>query len=452
MESYDALRAFRRSFYECLDRRADALFELTDAILTAEAVPSPVHLSLQASHRRGWGSLYAALDRGRIDAEALRDLLARHPLAGGEDDPPVYAVDVSVWPRCDAECSPERGYYYHPSRHSAGKPIVAGWAYQFVARLNFVRESWSAPVDARRVHPEEDSNTVAAEQIEELLGRSAMEEDLVPLFVFDAGYDPVKVHQGFGNARAQILVRLRAGRCFYADPSLCGPPASTGRPRRHGPKMKCADPSTWPKPSAEFACEDPGYGRVRVRAWSEMHPKVQTHEGRGSRGPAPIVVGTLVLVEVERLPRGERRRAPRVLWLWWHGPEGTDPDLGLLWHAYARRFDLEHTFRFLKQTLGWTAPRMRHPAQADRWTWLVLAAFTQLRLARALVADRRLPWERRCDPGRLTPIRVHRTVSALLAHLGTPAEPPKPCGRSPGRPKGRLSGRAKLYPAIKKSA
>jgi len=129
MEPFDALhtfRSFRNSFYECLDRRADALFELTDALLTAEAVSSPVHLSLQASHRRGWGSLYAALEHGRIDAEALRYLLARNPLAGAEDEQPVYAVDVSVWPRCDAESSPERGFYYHPSRHSSGQPIVAG--------------------------------------------------------------------------------------------------------------------------------------------------------------------------------------------------------------------------------------------------------------------------------------------------------------------------------------
>src|SRR5215210_1578143 len=52
--------------------------------------PFPAHLSLQASHRRGWGSLYAALDRGRIDEAALRKLLARHPLAGaivGEPHP-----------------------------------------------------------------------------------------------------------------------------------------------------------------------------------------------------------------------------------------------------------------------------------------------------------------------------------------------------------------------------
>jgi hypothetical protein len=102
--------------------------------------------------------------------------------------------------------------------------------------------------------------------------------------------------------------------------------------------------------------------------------------------------------------------------------------------------------------MGWTTPRVRHPEQADRWSWLVLAAYTQLRLARARVADLRLPWERRYEPGRLTPVRVHRAVSSLLVELGTPAKPPKPCGRSPGRPKGRLSGRAKRYPALKSSA
>ncbi len=146
MEPSDALQTFRRSLYECLPRRSDALFELADAILTADGTaPSPAHLSLQASHRRGWGSLYAALDRGRIDDEALRKLLARYPFAGAEGEAPVYAVDASAWDRCDAETSPERGYYYHPSRHSAGQPIVAGWAYQWIAQLGFARESWIAP-------------------------------------------------------------------------------------------------------------------------------------------------------------------------------------------------------------------------------------------------------------------------------------------------------------------
>src|SRR5215208_7531117 len=65
MEPPDSLRTFRRSFYECFHRRRDALFELADAILTADGTaPSPAHLSLQPLHRRGWGSLYAALWRG----------------------------------------------------------------------------------------------------------------------------------------------------------------------------------------------------------------------------------------------------------------------------------------------------------------------------------------------------------------------------------------------------
>src|SRR5215210_3217335 len=192
----DTFRAFRSSLYECLHRRSDALFELTDAILTAEAVPSPVHLSLQPSHRRGWGSLYNALSRGRIDAEALRALLAHHPLAGVEA--PVYAVDVSVWDRCDAECSPARGFYYHPCRHSAGQPIVAGWAYQWLAQLSFTPDSWTAPLDVRRVHPTENANAIAVTQIASLIG--CLSADAVPpLFVFDAGYDSVQLTQGLAT-------------------------------------------------------------------------------------------------------------------------------------------------------------------------------------------------------------------------------------------------------------
>jgi hypothetical protein len=237
MGSSDALRAFRRSFYECLHRRGDALFELADAILAANGTaPSPAHLSLQASHRRGWGSLYAALDRGHIDAEALRKLLARHPLAGTEGETPVYAVDASVWARCDAETSPERGYYYHhPSRHSAGQPIVAGWAYQFVARLNFACESWTAPVDVERVRPAQDANVVAAGQVKVLLGRLE-EGEAVPLFVFDAGYDPVKLQRELEGSPCQILVRLRAGRVASTAilasairPRTLDAPVATGR-------------------------------------------------------------------------------------------------------------------------------------------------------------------------------------------------------------------------------
>ena len=143
-------------------------------------------------------------------------------------------------------------------------------------------------------------------------------------------------------------------------------------------------------------------------------------------------------------------REPQELWLWWAGPG--EPDLDVLWRSYVRRFDLEHTLRFCKQSLGWTTPRVRHPEQADHWTWLVVAAYAQLHLARSWIADRRLPWERPLALGKLTPSRVRRALSALLSMVGTPAKAPKPCGRSPGRPRGSRSGPAIRYPALKKAA
>src|SRR5215204_2024895 len=127
-QSLDSLRAFRDSLYRCFERRADALFELTDALLTAGPVPSPPHLSLAAIHRRRWGRLYAALSMGRTHKAGLQDLLSRYPLERGElGRPPIYAVAVWVGRRCDADAGPGRGYYYDRARHSAGQPIVAGW-------------------------------------------------------------------------------------------------------------------------------------------------------------------------------------------------------------------------------------------------------------------------------------------------------------------------------------
>lgn len=441
--SLTSLQDFRRAFYQCLRQRADALFDLTDALLVAGPIPSPAHLSFEPPHRRGWGSLYAALAYGQLDETALRTLLAQVSLADGQS---IYAVDTSVWARCDAETSPERGYYYHPSRHSAGHPIVAGWSYQWINQLSFTRDSWTAPMDVQRVHPTKDVNTAAAQQIKALLPRLPTTA-CVPLFIFDAGYDPIQVALDLADTRAAVLVRLRKDRCFYADPDPATA-APTGRPRRHGHKFTCRDPSTWLPPTAELRTEDEQYGQVRVRAWSGLHAKPQNHATKGTRKAKPIVRGTLVLVEVSRLPKRCHKR--QVLWLWWHGPG--DPDLDLLWRAYVRRFDQEHTYRFCKQTLNWTLPRVRHPEQADRWTWLVVVAYTQLRLARSCVADQRLPWERRLPAEALTPYRVRRAFCALLSVLGTPATPPKPAGRSPGRPKGRLSGPARLYPALKRTA
>jgi hypothetical protein len=441
-QGLEVVEGFRTALYGCATRRADAWFELCDALLLTERLVSLPHLSLEPLHRRGHGSLYAALRHGEVAAERLRELLAVH-LPGG---PPVFAVDPTVWARCDAECSPGRGFYYHPSRHSAGQPIVAGWCYQLVVGLELQRDSWTAPVDVRRLDPADNHNLVAAGQIRALLSRLPVRQQ-APLVVFDGGFDPVQLQVELAPAPVQVLVRIRSDRNFYAagHPRRDGRP---GRPARHGAKLSLADPATWPTPTATWQEADPQYGQVSVTAWGGLHPKQRTY--RDADGQLTIVAGTLVRVHVSRLPG--RSRAPKTLWLWWGGPAGTAPDLALLWRAYVRRFDVEHTIRFWKQALHWTLPRPRTPEQADRFTWAVAAAYGQLRLARGLVSDLRLPWERPLAPERLTPARVRRRFRAVLAAVGTPASAPKSHGRSPGRPKGSLRGPAPRHPAVKAPA
>jgi hypothetical protein len=449
-----ALGAFREGVYAAFGTRRDALFDLLDALLVAGPVGSPVQLSLVPAFRRGWGSLYAALTRGEVSAAAIERLLAGHPLPLAAEEPALYAVDGSVWARCDAETSPERGYYHHPSRHSNGQPIVAGWLYQWVAQTRLTGDSWTAPLSVERVPPGANLNEAAAAQVRRVVAARPADGRL-PLFAFDAGYDAVQLAQALvlaspergghrGHVRCAIVVRLRSGRCFYLDPP---PYAGKGRPRRHGRKFTCDVPATWWAPSDEHVEEHPAYGRVRVRAWAGVHGKVQEHARRGTHGPAPLERGTLLLLQVERLPR--QTRVPRDVWLWWQGPPDATPDLALVWRAYVHRFDVEHTFRFCKETLRWTAPRVRHPQQADRWTALVVLAYTQLRLAQPLVADRRLPWERPLRQERLTPGRVRRQFSSLRVLLGTPAQPPQPCGHPTTRRVGLRYRPVPRHPAVK---
>jgi hypothetical protein len=102
---------------------------------------------------------------------------------------------------------------------------------------------------------------------------------------------------------------------------------------------------------------------------------------------------------------------------------------------------LEHTFRLFKQVLGWTAPKLRDPHAADRQTWLIITAHTQLGLARPLAEDLRLPWERPASHGRLTPARVRRGFRNIRATAAQPASAPKPGKPGPGRPPGSKNRR-----------
>ena len=236
----------------------------------------------------------------------------------------------------------------------------------------------------------------------------------------------------------QVTGRLGTNQVLRQSPPP-RQPGQMGPPRRHGTELRLAADAARPEPDAVTSTGTTRYGTAVARSWNRAHPKLKTRGAwEGHQGTLPVIEGTLIQLTVDHLPHD---RAPKPVWLWTSRPDADPAEADLCWQAFLRRFDIEHMFRFVKQALGWTRPKLRDPAAADRWTWLVIAACAQLWLARDLAADLRLPWQQPCPPGRLTPARVRRGFRAVRSTLPVLTAAPKPARPGPGRPPGAKNRR-----------
>jgi len=414
-EELETLIRFRQELYDSLGLRQDSLFELTDAVLTAAQRSTLVRLSLTVGFRRLWASTCDALADGTVDVTALRELFVRTLSDSAVvDGRPLWVIDGTNWPRPAARASADRTWEYRPLPGWPQNGVVPAWAYQWLVAVPDVAGSWVLPLDVQRRGPTAKSATaVALEQISAV--RNAQPAGAPrPVVTLDSGYDLETLAKA--EVDADLLVRLAKHRVVYRLPIRR---AGRGRPYKHGAPFRLADDRTHGRPHQSTELLHAAYGKVQIDAWTDLHV-------RGAEA-APFGV---VRVQVERLPN--KKLPPRPLWLAWIG--GPLPaDLCLLWRWYLRRFTVEHAFRFFKQTLGWTTVRPRHPAAADRWSWLIAAACWQLWLARPVVHEVRLPWERPRPDGLITPGQVHRHFTGILVRVSTPARAPRRRGKSPGR-------------------
>jgi DDE superfamily endonuclease len=438
------LSRFRRDFHACLSARADELSELADAVLCADGpVKTLAGLSLTPEHRRGHGALYDAVNHGRISIARLRRSLAGLPLPRAADGRLMLAVDVSSWLRPGAATSPGRLFCHVYGRGKGQAQMIPGWPYSVIAALEPGRTSWTAVLDAIRLGPDDDQIAVTAAQVRDVIGRLItaghwQEGDPPILVIFDAGYDIPRLSFLLADLPAEVLGRLRSDRVMQL-PAPPRQPNTVGRPRKHGGELALSDPATWPVPQVATSTVTSRYGAAVAAAWDRVHPRL-THRSAwlDHDGLLPVIDGTLIRLQVDYLPGN---RDPKPVWLWSSATGAGAEQVDRLWQAFLRRFDLEHTFRLFKQVLGWTAPKIRDPQAADRWTWVIITAHTQLRLARPLADDLRLPWERPAPPGRLTPARVRRGFRNIHATMPRLAGAPKPGKPGPGRPPGSKNRR-----------
>jgi DDE superfamily endonuclease len=438
------LTGFRGELYRCLGKRRDALFELADAVLCKQdRVHMLAELSLEPECRRGHGAVYDAVNAGQVRIARLRRALAALPVPRWEDGRIRLAADVSNWLRPDAATCPDRLFCHCYARGKGNAQMIPGWPYSVIAALEPGRTSWTLPLDAVRLGPADDATEVTAAQLRQVTERIIAaghwrggDPDIV--VVFDAGYDLTRLAWLLRDLPVEVLGRLRSDRVMYF-PAPPRQPGTNGRPIRHGTAFRLADPATWPAPAAATITETTRYGTARAAAWGRLHQQLAARAGWDDfDGELPIVEGTLIRLAVGRLP-GDR--SPEPLWLWSSRAGTSANEVDRAWRAFLRRFDIEHTFRFWKQVLGWTRPKLRDPAAADRWTWLIITCYAQLWVGRGLAEDLRLPWQRPCPPGRLTPARVRRGFRNIRQALPGLADAPKPGKPGPGRPPGSKNRR-----------
>jgi hypothetical protein len=278
------VQAFRQKLLGIFPRRADALFELIDALLLTLDPRSPVELSLSPAFRRRFGMVYDALRHGQVDPE-----LARHLLASAEPVDAlevagyaVYALDSTVHPREDAETLADRGKVYSASKEGA----VPGHQYSWLGRVIAQGQSWFAPREVERIATSTTPAGIAAEQVKRLA--LSLATGMRVVIVADSHYAKKVFLTAFVNLpNLCILVRLACNRVLYGPPPVVTGSRQRGRPRVHGDKFRLKSP---PQPQRQTMG---GFGKatVRLSAWSQLHFK-----------DVPTLIGMVVRVALLERP------------------------------------------------------------------------------------------------------------------------------------------------------
>jgi len=426
---FNTLDEVRQQMYRCFERSRDALFNLSDALLSESQARSLPELSLSVFFERRWPSVYEALQDGRINVERLRAVFVQALLADKPTNEPIWlGIDSSGMQRLEAGSSRDRGMIYVPNMPHATKPVSVGWQFSTLMLLPEQPSSWVGILEQRRIGSERTAIEVGIEQLRAVLPRIGR----AVILLADRWYAVAPFVRACRQLGAQALIRLKRNRKLYR----AAPPRrekQRGAPCKHGPLFQGTRPETYGPADAEWEGVDEHGKRVVVSCWQGLHFR-----------EAPDA--EVSVIRVHREAAHDTKRDPRESWFIWTGQEDIPLEQVRTW--YRKRFSQEHGYRFLKQDLLWEQAHLRTPEQVERWSWIVACACNQLLLAKPLGQAVLRPWESRQRA--VTPRQVRRVMPSILSHLGTPAESPKPRGKSPGWPKGRARTLAPRFAVVRK--
>ena len=426
------LEVYRHNLYhECFTRAADALFDLADALLTDVGAGSLIELSQAACFRRGWPSLYAALEDGQIDHAALIRVFTELLPQRMRGTRLVLGLDTSSILRPQAHTSNDRTLVYRSNLPAAATPVGPGWSFSALVVVPDPVSRWIYILDHRRVPSSETATTIGVAQLQAVLPKLRTGGGR-PVVLLDRRYSNAPWVAASASLPTDQVIRARADQVRYRPAPA--PTGTRGAPRKDGARFQGSAVPTHGAPTADWIGVDAKAQTVQVSCWSGLHV-------RKARAVS------ITTVRIIRSGARRTKRDPREAWFW--GLGGSLPPLEELAGLYPRRFGQEHGYRFDKQDLLWAAPRVRTPAQMERWIDLGAVVHNALVLARPRVDAERRPWEARTRPP--TPRQVRRAMGRIIAEVGPPARPPQPRGKAPGRALGATVKPAERHAVVRKS-
>ena len=421
MMKYDRYQKFRQQTYQMLGKAKDATFELMDSVMTTRNASCLAEFSLSPLFRRKWSSTYEALSDSRPNRNKL---MKRYIKEMPSSEYILLGIDHTAWGRRSAKTLKDRTYEHQASSNNS---VTVGQGYSTIAWLPEKQGSWALPLRHERITSYEKPISKAAWQLKQV-SREIKPKVLV---VLDSEYGNGSWVKQTGDIPVSKLMRIRSNCCLWSKPKSY---SGMGRPKKHDQKFKVNDSTTWWSTNETVEVDDPKLGLLRISQWKDLHFRTSASHDMN-------------LIQVERLNPKKSGGKHRSLWLVWVGEQFLE--LKDIWFQYARRFGVDHWYRFAKQRLNWTLPSLSTAKQCERWSDLMPLMTWQLWLAKNLVEEHHLPWQ--SSQKNLTPGRVAQSLFSLLIEIGTPATSPKTRGKSPGWKTGRKRSKRKTYPIAKKS-
>lgn len=412
---------FRQDLYDFFPERKGSLMNLIDSLAGNQSVTSVVRLSLEPAYQRSYSTISKAIDHVfnpySRSHKGMTQLLQ-------ENLPPcqILVTDITPIERPFAPTLQERCFIYKSSQFKKRMPVTIGHNYSFVCALP-QEKRWALPLSIKRIKPMDVRTLVGVEQVEQIVKDSSQQW----IHIADTDYSNKNALKRLSLLHCTSLIRLRSNRVLYFPADWSYKPSR--RPKIYGKKFYFKYPSK----AHEQICIESKEGYVKIERWNGL-----------------LIREVQVQIDVVRirLYKNNRPAFKHPIWIAIVGQK--EIEITQVYHAYNRRFDVEHFFRFGKRKLLLNSFQTPKVESEENWLWVVGLSQWMLYFAKRHASYHPLPWEKK---GRelLSPSQVQRDYGRIIKAIAQQANFPKRRGNSNGRPFGFKLSKRKRYKIIRKS-